>query len=306
MNVRSFLAGVTSTVMVLVALVQVGPALADESCGAVIGMSVVRNTYHGSTLDTSGNAKLIWHPGTTLGDWANPTSTIWNNLRVENDCGDPTWATFGFDPSPVRRIQGFSGSNQAQFDQLVDAAVANIRNRWPSIVDLDVWLIVGAEHGTTCAVGSRVVRATQLHNDVYPGLVDYLARRPDVGAGPDIHIDCAGFSDWIGHLNEAGQAEAGAFLDAWYLGTPEEETTTTTAEDPTTTVADSTTTIGEESTTTLIGDPTTTVVEESTTTAIEESTTTVVDESTTTSVEQTTTTLIDTTTTLPACEPGDG
>lgn len=291
MNVRSFLAGVTSTVMVLVALVQVGPALADESCGAVIGMSVVRNSYHGSTLDTSGNVELVWHPGTTLGDWANPTSSIWANLRVENDCGDPTWATFGFDPSPVRRIQGFSGSNQAQFDQLVDAAVANIRNRWPSIATIDVWLIVGVEHGATCSVGGRVVRATQLHNDVYPGLVDYLARRPDVGAGPDIHIDCGGFSDWIGHLNEAGQAQAGAFLDAWYLGSPE-ETTTTTAEESTTTTADSTT---------IVEETTTTITDSTTTRPAEETTTTV--EGTTTTVEETTTTLIETTTTLPACEP---
>jgi hypothetical protein len=277
MNLRSFLAGITAAVMMMLALVAVAPAMADDqSCGAVIGMSVVRNTYHGSTLDTSGNVELIWHPGTTLGQWADPGATMWSNLRTENDCGDPTWATFGFDPSPVRRINGFSGSNQAQFDQLVDAAVANIRNRWPSIERLDLWLIVGTEHGTTCTVGGKVVRGAQLHNDVYDGLVDYLSRHPEVGAGPDIHIACDGFSDWIGHLNDAGKAEAGAFLDAWYLDVPEPTTTTTIVETTTTTV--------EEPTTTLEETTTTSVVEESTTT------TSVVEESTTT-------------TTLPACLP---
>ena len=114
MNLRSFLAGITAAVMMMLALVAVAPAMADDqSCGAVIGMSVVRNTYHGSTLDTSGNVELIWHPGTTLGQWADPGATMWSNLRTENDCGDPTWATFGFDPSPVRRINGFSGGVSA-------------------------------------------------------------------------------------------------------------------------------------------------------------------------------------------------
>jgi hypothetical protein len=282
MNLRSFLAGMTAAIVMMTGLVAVAPAMADdESCGAVIGMSVVRNTYHGSTLDTSGNVELIWHPGTTLGQWADPGATMWNNLRTENDCGDPTWATFGFDPSPVRRINGISGSNQAQFDQLVDAAVANIRNRWPSIEQLDLWLIVGTEHGTTCTVGGKVVRAAQLHNDVYPGLVDYLSRHPEVGAGPDIHIACDGFSDWIGHLNAAGQLEAGAFLDAWYLDLPEPTTTT---------VVDATTTTAEEATTTTVDEATTTTAEEATTTTVVDATTTTVEEATTT-------------TTLPACLP---
>ncbi len=301
MNLRSFLAGMTAAVMMMTGLVAVAPAMADdESCGAVIGMSVVRNTYHGSTLDTSGNVELIWHPGTTLGQWADPGATMWNNLRTENDCGDPTWATFGFDPSPVRRINGFSGSNQAQFDQLVDAAVANIRNRWPSIERLDLWLIVGTEHGTTCTVGGKVVRGAQLHNDVYDGLVDYLSRHPEVGAGPDIHIACDGFSDWIGHLNAAGQAEAGAFLDAWYLDLPE-PTTTTTLPETTTTLPETTSTLPE--TTTTQAETTTTQAETTTTQA--ETTTTVVDVTTTTVEEVTTTTVVDatTTTTLPVCLP---
>ncbi len=251
MNLRSFLAGITAAVMMMLGLVAMAPAMADdESCGAVIGMSVVRNTFHGSTLDTSGDVELIWHPGTTLGQWADPGATMWSNLRTVNDCGDPTWATFGFDPSPVRRIDGFSGSNQAQFDQLVDATVANIRNRWPSIERLDLWLIVGTEHGTTCTVGGKVVRGAQMHSDVYDGLVDYLSRHPEVGAGPDIHIACDGFSDWIGHLNDAGKAEAGAFLDAWYMNVP--EPTTTTVFDATTTTVEATTTTVEESPTTTL------------------------------------------------------
>ncbi len=285
MQVRGFFAGVTAAVLTMLSLVAVAPAVADtDSCGAVLGMSVVRNTYAGSSLDESGQAELIWHPGSVLGDWANPDSVIWDNLRTENDCGDPIWATFGFDPTPVRRLNGYSGSNQAQLDALLDAAIANIRERWPSIQRLDLWLIVGVDHGTACTAGSRTVRATEYHRDVQPGLEDYLARNPGIGAGPEIHIDCAGFSDWIGHLNEAGQAEAGAYLDAWYLGDPEPETTTT---------LEPTTTLLEESTSS-VADGTTTSEVEPTTTSVTETTTTFLD---------TTTTAIETTTTLPACDP---
>lgn len=302
MELRGFVAGMTAAVLIMLGLVAVAPAIADtESCGAVIGMSVVRNTYLGSSLDESREAELIWHPGSVLGDWANPDSPIWGNLRTENDCGEPLWASFGFDPTPVRRVNGYSGSNQAQLDALLDAAVQNIRARWPSIQRLDLWIIVGGYDNSTCPAGSRTVRATEFHRDVQAGLEDYLARRPDVGAGPDIEIDCSGFSDWIGHLSEAGQTEAGAFLDAWYLSKPEPDTTTTveaattTVEEITTTSEETTTSVDDDSSTTLESDPTTTIIEETTTTVENESTTTVDD--------TTTTTLIDPTTTLPACDP---
>ena len=293
MQLRGFLAGFTAAVLTMLGLVAVAPAIADtESCGAALGMSVVRNAYAGSSLDETGDVELVWHPGSVLGDWANLDSSIWDNLRTENDCGEPVWATFGFDPTPVRRINGYAGSNQAQFDALVDAAVANIYARWPTIQRLDVWLIVGVDHEITCTAGSRVVRATELHRDVQAGLDDYLSRHPGIGAGPEIHIDCAGYSDWIGHLNEAGQAEAGAYLDAWYLGTPEPETTTT--------VQETASTLGE--TTTTVDDTTTTVGE--TTTTAEDTTTTSGAESTTTTVPEPPTTIEEiTTTTLSACEP---
>lgn len=296
MQLRGFLAGFTAAVLLMTGVVTVArTALADSTCGAVIGMSVVRNAYAGSTLDDTGAAELIWHPGSVLGDWANPDSRIWDNLRVENDCGDPTWATFGFDPTPVRRIDGYAGSNQDQFDALLDAAIANIRAHWPTIADIDAWLIVGVEHDEVCYAGSREVRATQLHRDVQKGLDSYLGRNPDVGAGPEIHIDCAGFADWIGHLNEAGQAEAGAYLDAWYLGTPEPETTTTLSNESTT--SDEPTTTSVESTSTSVEETSTTVVEVTTTT--EASATTTTEASTTTTSGGPVTT----TTTLPACEP---
>lgn len=251
----------TRTVAVLVAVLALGfgaglsvPSAAQESerfagCSVMIGMSQVRNTFHGAydSLEPADQADfkrhwfLHWSPGLVLGSWASPTSTGWTDPRfdlgdgirvgLDDTCGEPTHASFGFDPA--------TGPDLSMLDAL-DLVVDNIRTEYPTIETVDVWLLVGDENHGSCLLGTNLVRAADLHRNSFDTWQSYIGE--GVGLGPDLHVSCPdGWRDSKGHLSDSGALVAGADWLAFEEGLITAPSTTTTVQATTTTTAGTTT-----------------------------------------------------------------
>lgn len=201
---------ITALLVVLVLAFPIVPASASADCSVVIGMSQVRNVFQGARtlgLDTD-SSFLHWSPGLVLGAWADPTSPGWTSPRFEengrtsfsNTCQEPTHASFGFDP----------GTKPGQtMHQALDAVTDNIRSFYPTVETVDVWLLVGSEHGAVCPTSRGPVRSVALHAGAYDEWQAYDGGE-GVTLGPDLHVECSGFRDSKGHLNSSGSATAGA------------------------------------------------------------------------------------------------
>ena len=194
-----------------------------EGCSVMIGMSQVRNAFHGAYNGLTAADKasfnqhwfLHWYPGQVLGGWADPNNLGWTSPRFDlgttrvaltSTCQSPTHASFGFDPQ----------SGARSFDEALDAVVANAKAEYPTLGTMDVWLLVGDENHARCDLAGRWVRAADLHNSYYSMWQGY-APSPRVIAGvtvtlgPDLHVACpTGWRDSKGHLSTTGQAVAGA------------------------------------------------------------------------------------------------
>lgn len=183
------------------------PPPGSGECSIVLGMSQINEVYHGSSLSTSGKWMSHISSGTPLAQWANPDGRPWVDFTVRNECGQPTHASFGFDPG------------ERALDPSLSEAVANIKAWYPTVETVDVWLLVGAEENgeqVTCTMNGKPVRATTRHADRQGELATFLAQHPDILAGPDINVTCDGFRDNLGHLSASGEAAAGAQFDAFY------------------------------------------------------------------------------------------
>lgn len=176
-------------------------------CSIVLGMSQINQVYEASSLHTSGEWMSHISEGTPLGQWADSSGRPWVSFKIRDDCGDPTHASFGFDPGG------------RALDPYLSTAVANIKNFYPTVETVDAWLLVGAkENGqhVICTMNGESVRATVIHASYQEEFATFFAQHPDILAGPDIDVSCDGFRDTLGHLSASGEAEAGAQFDAFY------------------------------------------------------------------------------------------
>lgn len=240
----------------------VAPAAAQEAtverfdgCSVMIGMSQVRNTFHGAydslTPEDQASFKqhwfLHWYPGQVLGGWANPDNAGWTDPRfdlgdgirvgVDDTCANPTHASFGFDPAT-----GPTLTMHEALDQVVD----NIRAEYPTVETVDVWLLVGDENHGSCLLGSNLVRAADLHRNSFDEWQSYVGP-VGVGLGPDLHVPCpSGWRDSKGHLSDSGAMIAGSDWLAFQATLkPDPDSTSSSSTEPpatTTTMAASTTT----------------------------------------------------------------
>jgi hypothetical protein len=239
----------------------------SSDCSVMIGMSQVRNTFHGAYdslgADEQASFKerwfLHWYPGQVLGGWASPANAGWTDPRfdlgdgirvgLDDTCQTPTHASFGFDPAT-----GPSLTMHGALDLVVD----NIRSFYPTVETIDVWLLVGDENHGSCLLGSNLVRAADLHRNGYSEWQEYVGPI-GVGLGPDLHVPCpSGWRDSKGHLSGSGALIAGSNWLAFQESLDVEPTTTTVTFDTTTTFGDTTTTTTSEATTTTTLEVTTT------------------------------------------------
>lgn len=214
-----------------------------DGCSVMIGMSQVRNTFHGAyaslppedQLSFQAHWFLHWYPGQVLGGWASPSNVGWTDQRfdlgdgirvgLDSTCQTPTHASFGFDPA----------TGGASMSDALDDVVTNIVAEYPSVETIDVWLLVGDENHGSCLLGSTLVRAADLHRNSFDEWQSYVGP-VGVGLGPDLHVPCSsGWRDVKGHLSDSGALIVGS--DWLVYQEARGPATTTTTVEPTTTTA---------------------------------------------------------------------
>lgn len=205
-------------------------------CNAVVSMSQGGQVYSGSNAGlqsgdeseleemTGEQWMLLGAAGKTIVYFTQPAN--WNSFIERNRCGTD---------AEIDRVVFIYDSRESGFDNgshltaNLDLVAAIVNDRYPG-AEFVPTLLVGADGHVVCPVNGKT--ASRTHRD----RIDVALAYPN--AGPDLDIPCNLFIDPLGHLTDAGAADAQAQLGAFLFEAP----TTTTTEPPTTTTGASTTT----------------------------------------------------------------
>jgi hypothetical protein len=193
------------------------PATAAPSdCNAVISMSQGRQVYNGvqfgdppvSPLEAATGEEwmLLFKSGKFLTWWT--TAANWTTLTERHRCGtdaEVDSVVFIFDPYG----SGSPGDDGTTMRAHLDQVLAIISTRYPAAVPY-LTMLVGAEGHVICTIGGNEVRASKFH-------AIRIGQMAPTNLGPDLDIPCSGYADTLGHLNNAGAAEANTELGAWFL-----------------------------------------------------------------------------------------
>lgn len=188
-----------------------------DDCNAVISMSQGAQVYAGSQAGASDLADselevatgeqwmLLFAGGKPLKMWTAPS--LWTQLSERHRCGTDAEidrVLFIFDPR----------GSTAPFTNDLNAAIGIMESRYPN-AEIDVSLLVGGEGHVVCTISqfgqTHNVVASQTHKNS-------IGQMTMSQAGPDLDVACSGYSDKLGHLTDAGAADAQSQVADFYSG----------------------------------------------------------------------------------------
>lgn len=201
--------------ILLLVLIPVTTQAAPSDCNAIVSMSQGRQVYvaaqqadpTASPLEASTGEQwmLLFAPGKTLGYFTQAAN--WNLLQERHRCGTDAEIdsiVFIFDP---RQSSSDNGSQMIARLGQVEAIVAA---RYPNAVFYPT-MLVGADGHVDCVGNGRTASST--HAD----RIDQL-ESSTFTVGPDLDVPCSSYADPLGHLTNAGAADANSQVGEWFNG----------------------------------------------------------------------------------------
>lgn len=188
-----------------------------DDCNVIISMSQGAQVYAGSQAGaadpdpseleaaTGEQWMLLFAGGKALKFWTAPS--LWTQLSERHRCGTDAEidrVLFIFDPR----------GSTAPFTNDLDTVIGIMESRYPN-AEIDVSLLVGAVGHVVCTITQRGSTGTVVASQTHQNSIGAMTMSE---AGPDLDIPCSGYSDKLGHLTNAGAADAQAQVAAFYPG----------------------------------------------------------------------------------------
>ena len=194
----------------------VGAQQASASCTQIVGFSQTMQWYFGGFRDTVGgiNWELRWVGGGSIGNWADPNYVGWtDDTNLVDSCAQNVL-------SPDRALLNISDdfhNDISYWVQQTNAAMNNLRNKYPSVQQIILQPVVGGPGGNLCTFNGLVVRAS--YNFPYINqAISQMVNGGSVVAGdaPTVR-SCADYADNIGHLTDDAKGPIGVAIGNYYL-----------------------------------------------------------------------------------------
>jgi hypothetical protein len=188
-------------------------ASAASTCTQIVGFSQTMQWYFGGFREGSGGSwELRWVGGGSIGNWADPSYVGWQDSYQADSCSQSGSA-------PDRGLINVSGDYNTDPDywaQETQAAITNLRAKYPSIQQVIVQPVVGGPYGGQCTYNGQVVRASSNFPYIDEGL-DRLANGVDIIKGISATVrTCADYADDMGHLTDQAKGPIGATIANYY------------------------------------------------------------------------------------------
>jgi hypothetical protein len=169
--------------------------------------------YFGGFREASGGSwELRWVGGGSIGNWADPSYVGWQDSYQADSCSQSGSA-------PDRGLINVSGDYNTDPDywaQQTQAAITNLRAKYPSIRQVIVQPVVGGPGGGQCTFNGEVVRASSNFPYIDEGL-DRLANGVDIIKGISATVrTCSDYADDMGHLTDQAKGPIGVTIANYY------------------------------------------------------------------------------------------
>jgi hypothetical protein len=199
------------------------PPPGSFTCTQVIGYSQTSNWYDGfETAVTNSRYQLFWYGGGAVRLWADPSYQGWVNGALYSPCASGSGAPdrvildvtedFFVDPSTVGQVASD-----------INAAIANIRTKLPSVRQIYVQPVVGGPGGTTqCFIRGTVIRASANHPYIVQAIARVVGGTVLTGPSPTVRT-CADYLDdgqYVGHLTPEASGPIGQSIGSFYAPLP--------------------------------------------------------------------------------------
>ncbi len=193
----------------------VGAQQAPATCTQIVGFSQTMQWYFAGFRNTVGNSwELRWVGGGSIGNWADPNYVGWTDDSNQADgCAQNASA-------PDRALLNISDdfhTDVSYWVQQTNAAMTNLRQKYPSVRTIILQPVVGGPNGSQCTFNGSVVRAS--FN--FPYINQAIAQMNNgstvvTGAAPTVRT-CSDYADNIGHLTDDAKGPIGDSLGQFYL-----------------------------------------------------------------------------------------
>jgi hypothetical protein len=193
----------------------VGAEQASASCTQIVGFSQTMQWYFGGFRDTVGGIswELRWVGGGSIGNWADPNYVGWtDDSNLVDGCAQNVL-------SPDRALLNVSDdfhNDISYWVQQTNAAMNNLRRKYPSVRQIILQPVVGGPGGNQCTFNGSVVRAS--YNFPYINqAISQMANGGSVVAGdaPTVR-SCSDYADNIGHLTDDAKGPIGVAIGNYY------------------------------------------------------------------------------------------
>lgn len=198
-------------------VVVVEPFEPPYRCTQVIGFSQTSEWFMQGVFEAlagDGYWQLLWASGAGIERWAAPRFVGWSNpvvspCRLYSDRPDRV----------VLNISTALSPDVSSWARQIQAAVTNIRERYPDARRIVLQPVVGGPDGGLCLVGEVPVRASRHFPLIVEAIEKVLAEDESgllaQGAAPTVST-CADYQDRIGHLSAAARGSVALAIGSYY------------------------------------------------------------------------------------------
>jgi len=217
----------TKNILFFILAIVFSAKLSAQPCTLVIGYSQVgyqsTGWFHAGPNGSSNfesevgddNWQLLWNGGGGVDLWKDPNYQGWNNA-IQSPCLNNSNA-----PRRVLlSVSGPHGSDNAAWVADIQATIATIRSKYPSVRSIFLQAVVGGPNHQICYNGGDSVRASWQHPYIDAAIAQVAAAdsRVHVGYSPEV-LNCGHYIDSKGHFTVQGARVAGQLIGSYYKNT---------------------------------------------------------------------------------------
>jgi hypothetical protein len=186
---------------------------AEFVCTEIVGYSQTMQWFFEGFAPTMGRARwqLRWQGGASIDAWADPGFVGWTGQGLATGCAQGSSA-------PDRVLLDISDGFQTDVDWWVretQAAINNVRRKYPGVRQIILQPVVGGPSGGTCTVAGQTVRASANHPYVKQAIARLVGGEVVAGAAPTVR-SCSDYEDSTGHLTNQAKGPIGVSIASFY------------------------------------------------------------------------------------------
>ncbi|MEM9190384.1 MAG: hypothetical protein AAGF12_14460 [Myxococcota bacterium] len=188
------------------------------TCTQVIGYSQVGESRGG--WFTTGGAfesvvdddrwQLLWNGGAGVDQWQNSGYVGWTRSVIS-----PCATASGAPDRVLLSVSGPYGDDEMAWATAIQATIAQIRAKLPSVRQIVLQPVVGGPMHQGCMQGCGLVRASWQHAHIDAAIARVVGGDVVAGFSPEVRT-CADYRDGLGHLTSAGAEAAGRTIGMNY------------------------------------------------------------------------------------------